>query len=1520
MAVLVSVVGGGLNPAAGETRSVTTETPLAGEARPAAIEDPRFRIALDALLGRRPAEAVPYLTACLADRPPDDAAARRPILLLLALAHHQLREHAAFHAAAEALADADDSWGRLARLLLLVDHLNRGDLPHALRFAAGNGPGGDLLSLHHLAAAMALAAAGEFDGAAGRLPPALEDPELTTPARRLEAWLAAPGALAPTEAALTDTLRAAEAALRQGSAELAAARFAAAFEEATSLGHRLDPQERVRALSVIEPEAMAAALHPLSDRSAGTTPYFFIDDQVLEARLMARILDLLGASPQAAAARPILTAGSAETRSSSEPAAPAPLDATESGRIAARLEVLRLALGELAAARRAEVERRTRADLIAAHRARLEALRAACAADLHAATLDLDRAHERAAAAGDQLDIAVALATGRAEAHVDSIVAVGERLRAAARGLTALFPPPEAAEHPELPFFGVHRTTVGHDHENLAGIAESLARARAALPRSVAVHVRGERWPAVTRALAAADSLARRSAAIAGPLASDPELLALLGQSGDGAENDASAQRSIIDNLEMQTRRAAEELVATMAEADRAAAARAGARLAHLAEAARFGHAEALLRVARRFGPIAPETATTPDEPSPAEEALRRAAAGFEAFLASEPQGPGVPAAWLRLGELRQELAELDFRRAIATYVAAERSGNASGPLPVRDTARPTAAAAAFLARFPSHPGADRALYNLAVLAHEDGDRAASTAYFARLRREWPRSPLAPEAALRIGDNHFEAQEFAEAEAAYDLIAGDPGRLGTAGLYKLGWCRLNRSDPAGAAQAFGGLLDRDLDSAIREDGEITLARCLADLGGADAAEPFFASRPPAPYGPAVFRHLAQELARRADYPEAARAARAGATRYAGDRALPGLLEVEIEILDQADRPAEAAGARLDFARRIGPGSPWFNRHGSDSLAVAAAAVMLRGADQLLVFAQGRQTAGAAAAEGWAAARDAYHQYLQRFPGFEAADRAEFLLAECEMNLGRPVAAAAAYAQAAATTRDTTRARQAAYGAVVAWAQARGPAAANPTHLDQELKAIDGFVNRFGPDPRTPDILMRRGAICFAAGRYDEAGASYARLVTMHPESPHTLRGMRLQGDAELKGGRPALAAETYARLLGDPRLASDRGDAQGLGSGFLAETTNLLQVARFQAAAELAEAGKPAAAATAFMNLAASAPDFAQADLALLRAAEAYRQAGAPREAAAACRQLADTYPRSANRAPALLRLATLCGEAGQPAAAAREYLRFAVDYPDSSGAPAALVEARLLALKSGDWSLVESAARAYLARDKVEAPETLAARVDLAEALAATDRPELAIQEFDRALAGQSGAGVAHAHLRRAQLRLPGYRKLALAPPILPAIERKKELLSTLLADFDQAIRHGSEEDAATAGELFGACLADFGQALEESQPPSDLAGEDLITYSQTLAGEADAFYRRAETVWRQAVERAAGQGVRSPAVDEARRQLFARYDRRYPELARAFLSGPATEGQGHALKKPEVKNAAPSRVAAAR
>ncbi len=1472
--------------------------------RTAELDHPRLRLAIDELLCGRPGAAAPHLAAYLAAAPADDPG-RRPALLLSAIAHRELREYAAFHDEIAALEQTADRWGACARLLALVDRLDRGAAdpsgnplvgPEYVTPAAAV-DAARLGDLYRLAAATLLAARGETESAMSLLATTADDPELGAGARALAAALAAGPGLAPGEAALADSLVGAEAALRSGAAPAAARSFAAAAAGAGRAAAALDPAARSTVLAALAPEDLAPRLSPLADRSPDAFR-IAIDDRVLTARLIAAAVAEIGIPDRDARSRAL--AGAAD--SAAALLAPAPLTRAETAAIARDLAALDEALGRLARARRLASERAAMAAALAAEQARLDSLRAAEARLLAATEIELAASAERVETARGRLPAAVVAATARAMAHLDSLAGRARDLAAAARGLPVLFPPAEPGASPEPAFLAVHRRTATRDQANLAAFDSAFAVARDALPPLVAARVRGERWPALEGQLARAEALAARVTVAAGPFSGDPTLMA--------AARSAITRLLPLDPTDEAERwraiaeRAADRLRVTVAAADEAAVGRARERLLVLAEAARFGRAEALYQAARRKG--------GDDAPDAGAVALRAAAAAYEDFVAAEPAGPGVAAAWLRVGELRYQLAEVDFREAMARYEEDRRRGIDRVELPVRDTAGASAAARAFLERFPSHPRADRALYNLGVLSRDGGDLAASTGHFERLRREHPASPLAAESAFRIGDNHFALGAFPPAAAAYAAIAGDPGPLGAAALYKLAWCRLNDGDPAAAAAAFADLLARDVDAEIHADAAGTLARCLADLGGAPAAERLCAARPGPACDPTVFHLLAQELADRADYPAAVAAARAGAARHPDAPELADLLADEIAVLDRAARPGEAARARLDFARRIGPGTPWFAHHGSDSLAVRAAEAMLAGADQLMVLARrddratpapAHASAPAPAAAALAAAHAAYREFLARFPTAAAADRAELMAAECEMTLGDPRAAAASYGRALAATTDSTRARAAAYGAVVAWAEARGAAPDRAADLAAEMAAIDTFVGRFGTDERVTQVLMRRGAIAGRAGLCAESIASYTTLLAHAPARDDRRRALRAQGDAALRCEQPAAAAAIYAELTAE---CEGRSSAM---ADLCTEARALLPVARFRAAEALAATGDSLAAGRAYADLARSFPDFPEADLALLRAGDAARAGGDRVAATAHYRELAARHPDSANRPAALLRQADLAAAAGDTAVAASEYLRFAAAYPVAHEAAAALAAARHLARTARDWTLLEAAARAEISWRKAEpAAARLAAELDLAWALRASGRASAARTELDRMLStpGEPSSLRARAHLLRADLALPDYERVALAPPLATAIERKKAALAALLADLDPAARSGDPADALAARELLGSALAEFGRALESSELPPDLEGADLIAYSQDVAAQADAFYRRAEAAWRRALNEAARAGIEHPAAARARAELFRRYDLRYAEVASpAFGELPLAAGDAGRLAR---------------
>jgi hypothetical protein len=389
-----------------------------------------------------------------------------------------------------------------------------------------------------------------------------------------------------------------------------------------------------------------------------------------------------------------------------------------------------------------------------------------------------------------------------------------------------------------------------------------------------------------------------------------------------------------------------------------------------------------------------------------------------------------------------------------------------------------------------------------------------------------------------------------------------------------------------------------------------------------------------------------------------------------------------------------------------------------------------------------------------------------------------------------------------------------------------------------------------------------------------------------------------------------------------------------------AEARTLLPVASFQAAAQIDSTGERGRAAHAYAEVARRFPDFAQADLALLRAGDASRAAGDRRAAAGHYAALASRYPHSPNRSPALLRQAGLAAESGDSAGAAREYLRYAADYPQSAETEAALTESRRLARAARDWALVEQSARAELgwrAERGTAAPGSraaLPARLDLVEALIAANRPREARTELDRTLgpavpaaakAAPAGpplaedAATAHAHLLRAELSLPDYQRVALTAPLAPAIEKKKQALAALLADLDPAARHGDALDALKARDHVGTALAEFGNALVAAETPADLQGEDLAAYSQAIAEQADNFQRRAEDAWGEAVTQARRDHFEHPLAESVRTKLYMRYDARYAEQSRARFADPANAEQRMAEHKERRQRSAERGGAAA-
>jgi len=134
----------------------------------------------------------------------------------------------------------------------------------------------------------------------------------------------------------------------------------------------------------------------------------------------------------------------------------------------------------------------------------------------------------------------------------------------------------------------------------------------------------------------------------------------------------------------------------------------------------------------------------------------------------------------------------------------------------------------------PQHSLADQVLYQMAWAYKSIGDDPSEThavETFSRLASDYPNSPHAADANLRIGNSHAEKGEFEEAVKAYTAAKEkDPGKdLGERLLYNLGWSHFQLKDYDAALADFDEQLKKYPQGSIHADAVFFKAECLFQL-------------------------------------------------------------------------------------------------------------------------------------------------------------------------------------------------------------------------------------------------------------------------------------------------------------------------------------------------------------------------------------------------------------------------------------------------------------------------------------------------------------------------------------------------------------------------------------------------------------------------------------------------------------------------------------------------------------------
>jgi len=505
----------------------------------------------------------------------------------------------------------------------------------------------------------------------------------------------------------------------------------------------------------------------------------------------------------------------------------------------------------------------------------------------------------------------------------------------------------------------------------------------------------------------------------------------------------------------------------------------------------------------------------------------------------------------------------------------------------------------------------------------------------------------------------------------------------------------------------------------------------------------------------------------------------------------------------------------------------------------------------------------------------------------------------------------------------------------AWYEStRGSAAQGRDSLAKAvLAAGDEMLTRYPDHEAATDVSWRLGNLAFAHGWYERATQDFDRLVSKHPADKRAPTAAALRADAYFKMNDFEKAGAAFEVAQ---RVAHEAGR-----DSLEKRATAAIPVCYFRAAEALSTTDSTAYAKQAglFEQVAGRWPSFEHAHLAQYRAGLAWFQAGKTREGVKSMEALIRNFPKSEYVKDAHLQVAKAWETDRHPVEAAEAYIGFARAFPADSSASAAWLKSADLFAGAGQQDRADDLRLSYVrghpqdVETGMEVYEGLARR-DLAKVTA--ERPISALLDVEKPAAKKSTGrtskkttpaaasdtarsylaeylrrGKAHPSLLSrdvvAQVRyLQGeeartrYLAARLTQPLEKSIPIKQKLLDSTLVRYRASVDLGASEWASASAYRIGESLVAFGEALEKSERPADLKGDDLRGYEDVILEQSQTFYDRGEEVWSDLLRERGKDEKPDNWVAQARDALWKRLGSRFyfrPEADFPAIAGTPPE-----------------------
>jgi TolA-binding protein len=929
----------------------------------------------------------------------------------------------------------------------------------------------------------------------------------------------------------------------------------------------------------------------------------------------------------------------------------------------------------------------------------------------------------------------------------------------------------------------------------------------------------------------------------------------------------------------------------------------------------------------------------------------------LERFLAQYPQSALRPRALMQLGELL-------VRRADERFAEAQRAGTGADTSARPDYRDAIARYQELLTAYPTFDRRDAVAYTLGTLYTQQQRFPDAVKAFEALASDSSR--FRGEALFRLGDSYFELAanergdarraDFARAAAAYErasVAAPRDGDIYFLSLYKLGWSYYNQATQTSpgeytkAVDVFGRLIDaydkltpeQQARLGLRGETIEYMAVAFTQVGGAEAANRYFASHPAAGYRLPVMRRVAFNLREQGDFTKAVDAYQSVISQSPTDSSA---VSAQREIIDiyqnRMLEPERAQQARLDLVTRFGPESPWAKANaGNQSVIDSAAAVRdvtLRQAAQY-ALAQAQQGADK---QRYANAASLYERYLREFPKSDSAQAANAYLAEALFNTGDFRRAGVEYSRTAyAYTRDSTGtfAEQAGRNAIVAFDSALSKNPRDAIAQDSLFAVVDRFVDRFPASDVARTALMQKGRRASEAQRWDVMAATFATYAQRYPNDPFTPNAQKLVGDALYRAGKYAEAqvqwdlAQRVALQSGHGSLADSIATVRTAAAATFADT--LIRSGNYDRAAEdvyVALADKNPTSARAPDALRDAIETYMLADSAARKRGDAAASRKARERAIALSERLATQYPRYQyraqyqalrarllaesgkrdegitalqaviaenpswnGRADAMVKLASVLDSVGRKRDAALAYEAFVAAYPSDRRAADAQYNAAITYLEVPDSAAAGRAYGTFASRFPNDSRAAQARSTRLAMLRASGDSlgaerelASLCTSTPTADLRSACASRIGEQEFRAGAAMFPQYKSVRLviasraqlnAAGVARASLPKQQILRAMSDHFTKAIETGSPLHLAAATFYIGLAQWEYGDYVKNVQLPSGLTDAERASATAGSERQASQYYDAARMTCQALIDKAQKEKIDNEWVTRTREAL---------------------------------------------